>query len=276
MARSTAVAVALVVALVALTALPHGAAAACNAKPNPYDTKSKDLVGDWLLPCDAPANIGCPSCSLFSKTVSGKSGQYVYSGSQSGVPRAKIIPTRPLQGLESIVRDKHDLSSLFTQALVDASKGGVLPNKGTTLGPAAHPIAFINSLNAREQHQAHVHVGEAANKNFYNCVSGILKAPPTAGTWSTTYDPKSAACQALKVHQDVSIAATSSAGNNISNTIREGFAKHIKGATSKDIQQDPAKLHTGVLVQPNPKVTGEYLVFLLSNVNDVTVFGNKT
>jgi hypothetical protein len=276
MARSTVAAVALVVALVALTALPHGAAAV-QCKPSISDPSPgpSDKVVLWSKGCDDPQNQACDSCTLYQKTVAFKSQPFIYSGSQSGVPRAKLIPTKVLPGIESAVRDRHDTSSYWVQALADASKGGVLPG---VPNKAKHPIAFANSLNARAQHQLHLHIGEpqSGNTNFYTCAKKIITSPPAVGSWTDAkaYDAKSSACQALRVHRDIVMYATSSAGNKISSAIYYGFTNVIKEAQSKDITKDAALQHTAVLVQP--KANGDYLVFLITNTNDEKIYGNRT
>jgi hypothetical protein len=272
----------MLLAATALLLLSRGAAAVkCTPSSTDLPPGRFDLVVSFSKACDAPENAACDSCKLWQMASQAKSPAlgYIYSGSKSGVHRAKIIPTRALPGLESAARDGHDTSLYWVQALADAAKGGGtlptgLPHK------ARSPLAFANSLAYRDQHQLHIHVGDAANANFSTCAAKIVAKPPAAGVWTgpSAYDPKSSACRALGVGgRDVAIYATSSAGDKISSTIRSGFrsGKVVSEAKSNDIVADPALARTAVLVlRPNP--TGNYVVFLISNTNDEKVFGNKT
>jgi hypothetical protein len=242
---------------------------------NQYDKTAHDPVGDWMQACNAQINEKCQACSLWTDTAAGKPGASVYS--PTNTRRAKIIPTRPLQGLESIVRDKADTSGLFVTALKDAAAGNVIPAKGGgTLPIIPHPIVYINSLAVRTEHQWHAHVGPAKNEDWYECAKSIIEAPPQAGRW-VALPAASKACQALTVGTSRGMVgnATTASGSNISSTIREGFLNHVQGAKIPDITQDKALLHTGALVQRNEKggAGAEYLVFVLSNTDDIMLFG---
>lgn len=271
---------------VAVAALPLAAAATCpasSAGSSPANN-ADDTVVKWALPCDQGNNEKCDACDLWTQTAKpGKAyGKFVYSrtytnGKTLSTYRAKILPTVALSGIESIAGkspapDKATFD-LWSTALKDARAGKL----GLTgVAGANHPVVWINSLNARSKHQVHAHVGKTQSTTYFDCVNakGWIKSPPALKAWDSI---AVGACNNLSSsNKPVALLATTAKAAGVNDAIRAGLKK--VGAATADITTDPAKMRTGVLVQPHPKnVADEYLVVLItgSGVNDYTIFGDK-
>jgi CDP-diacylglycerol pyrophosphatase len=258
-------------ALAVAAALPPVAMAICTSG-NPHDgnhSNTDDVVTSWDLACDAGGNAKCNACTLWAlaKRDAGKSASY----SATKAYRAKIMPTVPLAGLESIVSPNPTAADratyfLWSQAL-DAAVAGTLPTVKN--GRQSHPIAYVNSLSARTMHHLHIHVGTPTGDAFYQCARDIIRTPPSQGKWTDIKAGTSAACNALSMNKSpVAVSATTARPAGINQAIRNGFQR-MGGSILAD--WDP--LHTGVLVQ-KASSGDSYLVFLITGarVNDYTVF----
>jgi len=285
-AASSARAAAALACLVVMAAATFpAAAAACKAQPGPAGS-TDDLVTTWSSPCDAGGNADCRACFLWTGVVQRAKkplGKYVYSststnGGQVSTYRAKILPTAALQGIESIA-GKQPASDKLTYDLWSTALGDLIAGKVPGVKAANFPVAMINSLNARSQHQMHVHVGRPQSGAggapvFYECIrnAGWTKSPPTAKAWRTIPAGK---CDNLpsRSNAPVKLMATTSTAAGVNGAIRAGFSR-----LTKDMTADAAAQRTAVLVQPDPKGTkGQYLVVLItgSGVNDYSIFGDK-
>lgn len=253
-------------------------AAGCTTT-NPQIPRSTDMVNVWEDTCAVPANNGCGSCDLYNMVVSRAQGaKYVYSRDEDSsgkkIARSKIVPVKPMAGLESIVTKGAGTSEFWVQALGDAKTGGIIEGVPQT----NHSIAYANSLDAREQHQLHIHIGAAINDNFYDCARLIIDNPPSYPTYKThSSNPTSTTggCYNLAITKKygVAMAGTVVPANGIDAAIRDGFTKmKVPGANSGDINSDRVLLRTGVLVEQTPK--GDYLVVLVYNTDDHLIFGN--
>lgn len=272
MARLSVFALALVL-IVAVT-LPLAATADCSSG-NPNDThNTDDVVNTWGAPCDAGGNARCKACTLWTLAQRDKTQGFSYSSTPGKPYRAKIMPTIALQGLENIVNTQprsaadHATFNLWARALDDAAFGKV---PSITTRNSNHPIAWINSLNARTMHHLHIHIGTPTGDAFYQCAKKIINAQPAAGTWDSATGPT---CDALSSNKSsVTVRATTTTdANGINQAIRDGFKKQLQA----DILSDQGALRTGVLVQKAPK-GNNYLVFLItgSHVNDYSIFQDK-
>jgi CDP-diacylglycerol pyrophosphatase len=268
----------LALALALAAVAPLGAAAVncpASASNSHNGNNLDDVVHDWSKSCDQSHNYECRACDLW-QAVRGVTKPYAYQGGGPGKQyRSKILPTKPVTGLESIVKgssaDEKATYFLWSKALIDVSNGAAEAKASKT----AHPIAVINSLSARSRHQAHIHVGSAQSKDFFECVNReILKAPPAVGVWKDVSPGQIAqtACNNLKAGGfPLSIRATQASGNGINGAIRAGF-----GGSAAAILTDPKLWRTGVVVQPlAPNKPGQYLVFLVAGSNDYMIFGDK-
>lgn len=252
---------------------------------NPNDPTAKDPVNNWKEPCDRSGNDRCNSCFLFVHTSKPLIGKHKFAYAHTKAYRAKILPTKAVTGLESIVnshyhsKDDEATFDLWKTGLDAARTKGGLP--GVTHA-ASHPIIYVNSLHARTQHQLHAHCGQAVNKDWYNCAKPVYDRPPQKhGEWVTL--EASAACDKLSASKaSVVVRATTSSANGVNEAIRQGFKKMLLKETGggKSITSNAAALRTGVLVAPSGGGGGkggdEMLVFLVTGSNDYKVFGDAT
>jgi hypothetical protein len=268
---SAAMAIACLMGLVAVAA----AAPPCKDGNKGDANKSKDNVEDWAKTCADANNDKCHPCSLWIDVVGkAKSGDtFVYWPTDS--TRAKILPNAPLQGLESIVRDKEDGKTgfLWARALQDAGVAGKLPRVS---GTASFPVAFENSLHSRTQHQMHIHIGQPKTTVWQKCVQSVIANPPAPDSWIKPI--QSMACNKLTQSNPPSVTVrgtTAASADKINRAIRYGFetqvVPHSKGS---DITSNDDLLNTAVLVQPNHKNQNQYLVFLITGhgVNDHLIY----
>lgn len=254
-----------------------GATQGCD-ETNWYIPKSKDMVTKWVDTCGLTENTGCGSCELYRLVVgraAGTKDTYIYSQDEDSqhqkIPRSKIVPVAAMSGLESIVSGV-TTSSFWVQALGDAKAGNSIQGVPQT----DHAIAFANSLDAREQHQLHIHIGAANRANdFYNCAKSIIDKPPSAGSWSkiTTDQGNKGACAKLaSTKEGVAMAITTASAAGIDAAIRDGFRnKRVPAAQAGEISKDAVLLRTGVLVEQLAK--DSFLVALIYNTNDFLIFG---
>jgi hypothetical protein len=243
----------------------------CNTT-NVNIPRSTDKVNVWEETCAASANTGCGSCSLYRlvEKRANATQTYIYT---AGGPygRSKIVPVKPMAGLESIVNGAASTSSFWAQALTDAQAGKI-----DNVPQTNHPVAYANSLDARDEHQLHVHIGRVDSKKdlFFECAhAAFIDAPPGNGNWRTL-DSKRGACGALALDKghNVTMAATTAPASGIDAAIRDGFkAPKVPGTKAGAIDSDAVLLRTGVLVQQTAK--GDYLVVLVSNTDDHLIFG---
>lgn len=266
-------------AVAAALALVPGAAAACANNTLPGTNPQTDAVNDWSKTCDEAKNWVCKDCELwndYSRPANKSGDKFAYSGSGPGKSyRGKILPSAPVTGIDAVFAAKfHDPVDkatyfLWSKALTDVVTTGVLHKIDKT----TRPIAYINSLVARTQHQMHIHVGKAKNDDWYNCAKTFINNPPTpALKWSPSYT--STACTDLHAGgYPVSLIATTAGPNDVNRAIRTGLDQ-MMGGPGKDIKTNPVGMHSGVLVMP-VKGSTNLLVFIVSGTNDYKIFGDK-
>jgi hypothetical protein len=267
--------------LLAAAALPR-AAAACVQNVGPA-ANADDKVTTWSRPCDQGNNADCPACKLWDIAQRNKQNpgdKYAYSqtfvdNGKIANYRAKILPTTALQGIESIA-GKSPASDKPTYDMWSTALSAAIAGKMGNTGVAGtnHPVAVINSLNARSQHHMHVHVGKPKSDAFFNCANkkNWIKKPPTLKTWDNI--PADICNDLSYAKKTVTLLATTAKAAGVNDAIRAGFKK--VNTKTHDITTDPAGQRTAVLVQPT-STSGVYLVVLItgSGVNDYSIFGDS-
>jgi hypothetical protein len=272
---AAALAVAVAALAVATSALSGAEAVACPATTGAYNGYNKeDVVKVWSKTCDEDKNYQCDACDLWN-SVRKVTAPYAYSGGKKY--RSKILPTKPVTGIESIVngsyKDDADKATYFlwTKAMNDFIAGA----PETKADGTKYPVAMLNGLAFRSRHQLHIHVGQLHHMNFVKCVQkDILANPPAPKVWKdvTAASLATDACQKLHYGKAsaLAITATEADGNQINARIRDGFRKISNG----DIATDLKLSHTGAVVTPHPTKSGAYLVYLVTGANDYSIFGD--
>lgn len=267
-------------AAVAALSAPRLAAAAATCDKTLAGGSKYDAVAAWDKTCNEARNWECKeACQLWNEVARPARGnklKFAYSGTKNKAYRGKILPSEPVTGIESIVAgqpsDPADQATYFLwkQALGDiAAQAPALKNKIAT--PARYPVAYINSLVARTQHQMHIHVGQPTSlSKFYSCAKSVITSPPTA-VWSKPLS--GGACVNLQAgNMPVSLIGATVGPNDVNKAIRAGFAQ-VMGAGGSAVTTNKMGTHSGVLVMP---VAGSknLLVFIVTGTDDYKIFGD--